>query len=735
MKKQTWIIMLAIVISLFCATSLCGAKERVVAAQLQSAHYLVFELDGVKINLLHHKLVQVTGLVSKTDDEIGALAEKSAGESNFVAHVLGAADEILHRDLVAVKKEVRAEFHSADGNGKIDGYSWDAERPVFVVRIPTIDGAERLRLQNHRPKLSGQSPQILAATAEPKIVYELNLQDLVRGQAAQISLAPASAPDTLVLGGDGNSGNRVDLLIMGDGYQQSERSKFFSDVQNLYEKFFNISPYGEYKNFVKVTALFVASNQSGADHPPYDASCQQYLKCCSDAEALYDPKAAGNGTFVDTAFDSSFCGSPQIHRALISDTTKVLAVAAAVPDWDSIMVIVNDDTYGGTGGYTSTFSTNEMVGVAQHEYGHSFTGLADEYDYGCSSGCYICQEPSCQANITSEIQSEKIKWNSWILSSTPIPTPSLDEYYQSLGPVGPYPNYPYFDVVGLFEGAQYTTTGVYRPYYDCTMRSLGAAFCPICTQEYILRLYRGGWGVPKDGIDLIEPGSENPAPGDISIASQTTFSIGLLQPVGGALEIEWLVNDQVVQGANSNSFVFVPSQTLNTVKLVVKDPTSLVNPSMVGDTLTFTRMWNVKAIITVCISTVSPDRWKGEYFNNMILSGSPVMVRDDGSGSTDFDWGSGSPSSTCAIGTDHFSVRWTRTVNFDADTYRFTVTGDDGFKLYVDGQLALNKWFDQPPTTYTVDVPLTAGTHTLKLEYYENGGGAVAKLSWQKVIY
>jgi hypothetical protein len=127
------------------------------------------------------------------------------------------------------------------------------------------------------------------------------------------------------------------------------------------------------------------------------------------------------------------------------------------------------------------------------------------------------------------------------------------------------------------------------------------------------------------------------------------------------------------------------------------------------------------------------DTWKGEYFNNKTLSGSPVMVRDDGAGFIDFNWGAGSPSSTCGIGSDNFSVRWTRTVSFYPATYRFTVTSDDGFRLYIDGTLKLDKWFDQSAPTYTVDVPLTAGGHTLMMEYYENGGVAVAKLSWEKV--
>ncbi|MBS3919496.1 MAG: hypothetical protein KG012_11480 [Deltaproteobacteria bacterium] len=136
---------------------------------------------------------------------------------------------------------------------------------------------------------------------------------------------------------------------------------------------------------------------------------------------------------------------------------------------------------------------------------------------------------------------------------------------------------------------------------------------------------------------------------------------------------------------------------------------------------------------TGCIATVSSDRWKGEYFNNKSLSGTPLMVRDDGTGYLNFDWGTGSPSSTCGIPSDNFSARWTRTFYFEGGTYRFSVTADDGVRFYVDGSLKVDRWFDQPAATHAVDVPLSAGNHTLRMEYYETGGQAVAKLSWQKV--
>src|SRR5262245_2273417 len=134
-----------------------------------------------------------------------------------------------------------------------------------------------------------------------------------------------------------------------------------------------------------------------------------------------------------------------------------------------------------------------------------------------------------------------------------------------------------------------------------------------------------------------------------------------------------------------------------------------------------------------CFAEVPSDHWKGEYYSNTDLAGAPAIIHDDGAGYLNFDFGGGSPGATCGIGADNFSARWTRVVNIEVGTYRFTVTGDDGVRLYIDGQLKIDKWFDQAPTTYTADVFLPSGSHDVKLEYYENSGGAVARLSWATV--
>jgi len=124
--------------------------------------------------------------------------------------------------------------------------------------------------------------------------------------------------------------------------------------------------------------------------------------------------------------------------------------------------------------------------------------------------------------------------------------------------------------------------------------------------------------------------------------------------------------------------------------------------------------------------TPTAGDWKAEYFNNVTLSGSPALVRDDAT--INFDWGTGSPAS--GINADHFSVRWTRNVDIAAGMTHFSLTVDDGARLWVNGHLLIDAWHDQGATTYTGDIYLPGDAVTIELQYYERTGYAVAKLSW-----
>ncbi len=116
--------------------------------------------------------------------------------------------------------------------------------------------------------------------------------------------------------------------------------------------------------------------------------------------------------------------------------------------------------------------------------------------------------------------------------------------------------------------------------------------------------------------------------------------------------------------------------------------------------------------------------WRGEYFSNEDLSGVATVARNDGG--INFNWGTGSPDGK--IPSDHFSARWTRSVYLNAGTWRFTTQADDGVRLWVDGTLLIDRWYDQPTNTVNANLTLAAGYHWLKLEYYERHVNAIAQL-------
>ena len=119
--------------------------------------------------------------------------------------------------------------------------------------------------------------------------------------------------------------------------------------------------------------------------------------------------------------------------------------------------------------------------------------------------------------------------------------------------------------------------------------------------------------------------------------------------------------------------------------------------------------------------------WRGEYFNNMFLIAPAAIIRDDPE--INFDWGYNSPVPG-TIQENHISIRWTRNVQVSPGRYRFSVTGDDGVRLWVNNHLIIDQWHDQGATTYTADIDLAGGWVPIKMEYYENRDLAVASLKW-----
>jgi hypothetical protein len=265
----------------------------------------------------------------------------------------------------------------------------------------------------------------------------------------------------------GSADTRWNLVILGDGYQESEISKYHTDVNNFVNYLQSQPPFGDADiwQLINIYRVDVASTDSGADDP---AAC------------------GGTDNKADTYFDATFCFD-NINRRLLSvnQSTALMVAINEVPEMHQTLVIVNSSEYGGAGGTVAVFSTASSANeIALHELGHSAFGLADEYEYfrGCNSGetdrnQYTGSEP-VEPNVTKNSDRNTIKWCNLILSTTSMPTTKNANCSQCDTQANPVSA----NTVGAFEGARYFHCDLYRPVFDCKMRSLNQPFCPVCSQ-------------------------------------------------------------------------------------------------------------------------------------------------------------------------------------------------------------------------------------------------------------
>lgn len=521
------------------------------------AHYVVLEFADGQVVPVYYR-------------EVDLAADRGGPAS--VAPATSTADRIrwhggdgrVHE--VAMPEILRAEFarDPESATSAIDAVAIPNHQRSFVLRVPLAEG-DTIDLE-----LPGGATQ------------RLDLE----GIAARAAGLPLAGHVPVVARGapaGGNPANRLDVLVFGDGYTAAQQALFDTHAAALRNGMFGITPYMEYESYVNWIPAFVVSQDAGATHPPYQAGCTTSA-CCSDTAAQTDPLA---GQITTTAFQSRFCAF-NIHRLLVANNTLVLAAAAGYPDWDVVLVSVNDPVYGGSGGQVGVLSQHPAAQeVTIHEFGHTFTGLADEYD-SPYPGYPLCSDiggaAPCEANVTNQTVAASVKWHDLFTPGNPIPTPS--------GTPG----------TGLFEGARYQTVGMYRPADQCEMRQLGVEFCSVCRQEYVKQLYRGWGGVPAGGIDPIEPGSESPVttePVVYAAGSTLVFSATVLQPSIGAHAVQWWLDGAPIAGADEASYSFSQATTTpaaHTLELRVSDPTLLVVPSMADGLLDSSRSWTIEVV-------------------------------------------------------------------------------------------------------------------------------------------
>lgn len=221
--------------------------------------------------------------------------------------------------------------------------------------------------------------------------------------------------------------NRLNIVILGDGYLETRLELFRQHALKASNDLFDELPFKNYKNYFNVFSIFVPSNAYGAASTPKK--------------------------LIDNQYGSTFYYAG-IERLLVPTKPErvVEVLTENFPKFDQVLMLVNTGRYGGSGGWIATSSVHEEAGeIIRHEIGHSFGDLADEYWAGA-------QYASETHNMTRESSEASVRWKNWVGDFT----------------VGVYP-YP-------------ANSDWYKPHKNCKMEVLGARFCSVCTEQLIRKI-------------------------------------------------------------------------------------------------------------------------------------------------------------------------------------------------------------------------------------------------------
>lgn len=354
--------------------------------------------------------------------------------------------------------------------------------------------------------------------------------------------------DVETIKNEGDNDKRINLIILSEGYQTSEFSKFKTDAESLVSDMFSQSPFAEYYKYFNVHIIKVPSNESGADHP---------------ATATDTDESGATPAFVDTYFNATF-DAWGFHRFLyygldfadaVTADAKINSVLASnFPTYDQALILVNTNTHGGTGGEFPISSTGASGNeTAIHELGHSMFDLRDEYFQG---DLYVSET----INMTQEDDPNLIRWKNW------------------LG----------FNNIGIFPlGLSGVSATWYKPHESCKMGVLWQPFCSVCKEGIIEKIH-----------SIISPISTYlPISNSINNPSfPLAFQLDLIKTIPKTLESSWTLN--TVAFSNNLDDISLEESDLNigtnTLTVVVHDATTLVDVNNHDSVHVYAITWTIE---------------------------------------------------------------------------------------------------------------------------------------------
>ena len=368
-------------------------------------------------------------------------------------------------------------FSSIYGEWETTGESKEINRSFHEsVRFPAQDSVFELVMKKRGP--GNAFEEIWRIELDPADV-------LVHRESAMY------ADDVVAIHKSGDPANKVDLLLMGDGYTADEQEEFIAKAIELTEILFATSPFRERKDDFNVWALAPSAAQSGVSRP-------------------------STGVFRDSPIGATYDSFRSERYILTFDNKSMRRIASSTP-YDFIEILTNSEVYGGGGIYglfsTAAANSDWAPYLFVHEFGHHFAGLADEYY--TSSIAYelpdVITEPY-EPNITALLDPENLKWKHLATPNTPLPSSwpkaEYEEHsiaYQKKRSAMRAENVPEAEmnalfqtnqdiveamfeesgqngIVGAFEGGGYMAEGIYRSQQNCIMFTRTTDFCAVCSE-------------------------------------------------------------------------------------------------------------------------------------------------------------------------------------------------------------------------------------------------------------
>jgi hypothetical protein len=373
---------------------------------------------------------------------------------------------------------------------------------------------------------------------------------------------------------NGLRSQQINIVFLSEGYTTADMPNFATHVNTAVNFLFTREPWQQYRSYCNVYRIEIASNQSGCDNGD----------------------TSGSGGTRDTYFSTGF-NTPTVTQLLTlagKGTSRAFSLLNThVPEYDVPVVLVNDTKYGGAGGSISVTSVNaSSAAVVEHEIGHSFALLADEYDAE-----YVGYAPYEQPNNTAQTTRALIRWNHWIEASTPVATPETATYDA---------------LAGLFEGSMYRISGWYRPHNNSLMRSLNRPCGQINREQFVKQFYTRV--SPLDGYTPSNTSSTVTAPTALS------FQVTPKLPSSGlALQVSWYVDGVLRVGQTASQFATLSDYLGNgthTITATVHDPTPFVRLDTSG-LLNESVTWNLTLSGQIPATLAA---WRAAYGNDADVS-------------------------------------------------------------------------------------------------------------------